>query len=254
MNDLSGLLALDGKTALVTGGGRGLGRAVSLRLAEAGAFVAINYRGDRSAAEKTLEAIERGGGAGSTEQFDVADTAPVDEGVGRILERRGRIDILVNNAGVTRDGLVGRMKDEDWRTVLDTNLSGAFYVSRAAARSMIRNREGRIINIASTAGEAGNAGQANYSAAKAGLIGLTKALARELAPRNILVNAVSPGIIEGGVSADLTREQVESIRSHVPLRRLGAPDEVAYAVLFLASRLSGYVTGQVIGVNGGLYM
>jgi 3-oxoacyl-[acyl-carrier protein] reductase len=186
--------------------------------------------------------------------FDVSDPDAVDQSVTKILVERERIDILVNNAGITRDGLVGRMKRSDWDEVLDTNLSGAFHVCRSVAKTMIRNRRGKIVNVASTAGETGNAGQVNYSAAKSGLIGLTKALARELAPRNVLVNAVSPGIIEGGMSERLGEDQLEAIRAHVPLRRMGTAEDVAAAVLFLCSGMSDYITGQVIRVNGGLYM
>ncbi len=247
-------LSLQGKTALVTGGSRGIGRAISLALAAHGAFVAVNYRSGEQAARATADDIQAKGGGCLAIPFDVSDSAAVDQGISRILSVRGRIDILVNNAGITRDGLIGRMKDSDWSEVLGTNLSAAFYLCRAVGKNMIRNRWGRIINVASAAGEAGNAGQANYSAAKAGLIGLTRALARELAPRNVLVNAVSPGIIEGGMADRLTEEQLQAIRIHVPLRRRGTPDDVASAVLFLCSCMSDYITGQVIRVNGGLYM
>lgn len=250
----SPLLSLSGEIALVTGGSRGLGRTICRVLARAGAFVAINFRSDESGAQATLELIQQEGGDGRIVRFDVADPAAVDRGVTEILAEKGRIDILVNNAGIARDGLLGRMKEEDWQRVISTNLTGAFHLCRSVSKTMIRNRKGRIINIASTAGEAGNAGQVNYSSAKAGLIGLTRALARELAPRNILVNCVSPGMIAGGMSAELTDDQLEAIRLHVPLRRLGNPDDVAAAVLFLCTRMSEYVTGQVLRVNGGLYM
>jgi 3-oxoacyl-[acyl-carrier protein] reductase len=247
-------VSLDGKTAIVTGGSRGIGRAISLALARAGAFVAVNYRSGEDAARSTLDSIRGAGGDGILVPFDVADPMAVDAGVANVLAQRERIDILVNNAGVTRDGLVGRMKDADWQAVVDTSLSGAFHLCRCVSKTMIRNRSGRIVNIASTAGETGNAGQVNYSAAKSGVIGLTKALARELAPRNILVNAVSPGIIASGMSERLTEEQMEAILNHVPLRREGKPEEVASAVLFLCSGMADYVTGQVIRVNGGLYL
>ncbi len=252
--DLSGLLSLEGQTALVTGGSRGIGKAISLCLARAGAFVVVNYRDRESAAHETLELLTQEGADARLECFDVADPAAVDKGVAAIVADRGAIDILVNNAGIGRDGLLGRMKDSDWNEVMSTNLAGAFHVCRSVSKTMIRKRKGRIVNIASTAGEAGNAGQANYSAAKAGLIGFTKALARELAPRNILVNCVSPGLIAGGLSDKLTDEQMGAILTHVPLRRTGNPDDVAAAVLFLCSALSNYVTGQVLRVNGGLYM
>ncbi len=252
--DLSGLFSLEGQTALVTGGSRGIGRAISLCLAQAGAFVVVNYRDNESAARETQELLAQEGADARLACFDVADPAAVDKGMAAIVAGRGAIDILVNNAGIGRDGLLGRMKDADWNAVMSTNLTGAFHVCRSVSKTMIRKRKGRIINIASTAGETGNAGQANYSAAKAGLIGFTKALARELAPRNILVNCVSPGLIAGGLSNKLTDEQMDAILTHVPLRRAGNPEDVASAVLFLCSALSNYVTGQVLRVNGGLYM
>jgi 3-oxoacyl-[acyl-carrier protein] reductase len=247
-------LSLEGKTALVTGGSGAIGQAICVGLASAGAFVAVNYRSRGDAAASALQTMRERGGDGMLALFDVTDTAAVDKGIAEILAVRDRIDILVNNAGIARDGLVGRMKDSDWDEVLRTNLSGAFRVCRSVSKSMIRHRAGRIVNVASTAGEAGNAGQVNYSAAKAGLIGFTKALARELAPRNILVNAVSPGIIAGGMSEHLTEEQLGAIRTHVPLRRTGIPEDVSNAVLFLSSAMTDYITGQVIRVNGGLYM
>lgn len=247
-------ISLAGKNALVTGGSRGIGRAICVALAEAGAFVGVNFRGSEEAARETIRLIEGKGGNAVLAGFDVTDPQAVSAGVADFLSRLGTVDILVNNAGITKDGLLGRMKDHDWEEVLRVDLSGAFNTCRAVGKTMIRNRKGRIINVASTAGEAGNAGQANYSAAKAGLIGLTKALARELAPRNILVNAVSPGIIEGGMSEGLTTEQLEAIRTHVPLGRVGKQSDVAAAVLFLSSDMADYITGQVIRVNGGLYI
>jgi 3-oxoacyl-[acyl-carrier protein] reductase len=248
------LLSLAGKTALVTGGSRGIGQAIAITLAEAGAFVAINYRSGEEAAKSTLKEVRSLGSDGMLVPFDVGDSESVDQGVGNVLEKKGSIHILVNNAGITADGLLGRMKDSDWAEVLQTDLSGAFYLCRSVGKSMIRNRAGRIINISSTAGEAGNAGQTNYSAAKAGLIGFTKALARELAPRNILVNAVSPGIIGEGLTDKLNEKQKEAIHNHVPVRKMGKPEDVAYAVLYLCSQMAEYITGQVIRVNGGLYM
>jgi len=253
-SDITQLLSLEGKTALVTGGSRGLGRAICLNLARAGAYVVVNYSSSSTAAEETLAKIREAGGKGRPVQFDVRNSEEVDRGVAEILNDCDTIHILVNNSGIARDGLLGRMKDDQWADVVSVNLTGAFHVCRAVSKRMIRNRGGRIVNVTSAAGEAGNAGQANYSAAKAGLIGLTKALARELAPRNILVNAVSPGIISGGMSGKLTQEQTDAIVNHVPLGRLGLPEDVAAAVLFLCSGMSGYVTGQVIRVNGGLYM
>ena len=245
---------LDEKTALVTGGSRGIGRAICLSLAEAGAFVAVNYTSNEEAARLTLELIHEKRGTGKIVRFDVTDATQVEAGVADLLKERPGIDILVNNAGISNDGLIGRMKDADWNEVLGTNLSGAFHLCRSVTKTMIRKRSGRIVNVASTSGEAGNAGQVNYSASKAGLIGFTKALARELAPRNILVNCVSPGIIGGGISDELTEAQLEAIQSHIPLRRSGKAEDVAAAVLFLCSGMSEYVTGQVIRVNGGLYM
>jgi len=252
--NLAATLSLEGRTALVTGGSRGIGRAIAVTLSAAGAFVAVNYHTNEAAARETEELIAARGGACMCARFDVADSAAVETGVGAVLAAKDRIDILVNNAGITRDGLIGRMKDDQWQDVLDTNLSGAFNVCRAVTKSMIRHRSGRIVNVASTAGEAGNAGQVNYAAAKSGLIGFTRALARELAPRNILVNAVSPGVVVGGLSEKLSDEQMDAIRTHIPLRRAGTPEEIAHAVLFLSSSMGDYITGQVIRVNGGLYM
>lgn len=254
MNDeLAPLISLKDQTALVTGGSRNIGRAISVLLSKAGAFVVINYRQGEAAANETLEQVRKNGGDGMTLPFDTGSSEAVDENVAGLTKERN-IDILVNNAGVARDGLIGRMKDSDWDDVLLTNLKGYFNLCRSVSKHMIRRRGGRIINIASTAGEMGNAGQVNYSSSKAGVIGLTKALARELAPRKILVNAVAPGIIAGGMTEDLSEQQVDAIKTHVPLRRMGSGDEVASAVLFLASKMSEYITGQVIRVNGGLYM
>lgn len=248
------VVSLEGRTALVTGGSGGIGKAICLALAKAGAFVAINYRSSETAAHEVLGAILSEGGRGSVEEFDVSNSSDVERGIGRVLGSAGTIDILVNNAGIASDGLAVRMKDPEWDAVISANLTGAFHVCRTVMKTMIRSRKGRIVNISSTAGEAGNAGQANYSAAKAGLIGLTKSLARELAPRGILVNCVSPGIISGGMMDRLDESQVEAIRNHVPLGRLGNAQDVAKAVLFLCSDMSSYMTGQVVRVNGGLYM
>jgi 3-oxoacyl-[acyl-carrier protein] reductase len=248
------LLSLDGKTALVTGGSRGIGREISILLARYGVFVIVNFKSDDGAAQKTLDAILEIPGKGSLRKFDICDSVAVEKNVKEMIAERKSVEILVNNAGIARDGLLGRMKDADWKTVVDTNLTGAFNMCRALAKSMIRNRYGRIVNISSTAGELGNAGQVNYSAAKSGLIGLTKSLARELAPRNILVNCVSPGIISGGISEDLSENQMEAIIQHVPLGRLGTPKDVAAAVAFLCSDMANYITGQVLRINGGLYM
>ncbi len=248
------LLNLEGKTALVTGGSRGIGREISILLAKYGVFVVVNFKSDDRAAQKTLDAIIELPGKGSLKKFDICDSVDVEKNVKEMIAERKSVEILVNNAGIARDGLLGRMKDADWKTVVDTNLTGAFNMCRALAKSMIRNRYGRIVNISSTAGEVGNAGQVNYSAAKSGLIGLTKSLARELAPRNILVNCVSPGIIIGGISEELSENQMEAIIQHVPLGRLGTPKDVAAAVVFLCSDMANYITGQVLRINGGLYM
>jgi 3-oxoacyl-[acyl-carrier protein] reductase len=223
-------------------------------LADAGATVAINYRAGEREALHAQSLIRDSGGECVLCAFDVGDPEAVDRSVARLVSELGKIDVLVNNAGVSADNLLGRMKTEEWRSVLNTNLSGAFYCSRAVARGMVRNRWGRIVNIASASGELGNPGQANYSAAKAGLIGLTKSMARELAPRNVLVNAVSPGVISGGLSEKLTEERSEAIKAHVPLRRMGEPEDVAWATLFLCSGLADYITGEVLRVNGGLAM
>lgn len=255
MTDTKSLLFnLYGKTALVTGGSRGIGREISILLARYGVFVIVNFKSDDGAAQTTLDAILELPGKGSLRKFDICDSADVEKNVKEMIAERKSVEILVNNAGIARDGLLGRMKDADWKTVVDTNLTGAFNMCRALAKSMIRNRYGRIVNISSTAGELGNAGQVNYSAAKSGLIGLTKSLARELAPRNILVNCVSPGIISGGISEELSENQMEAIIQHVPLGRLGTPKDVAAAVAFLCSDMANYITGQVLRINGGLYM
>ncbi|HPL63833.1 MAG: 3-oxoacyl-[acyl-carrier-protein] reductase [Syntrophales bacterium] len=246
-------MTLSGRVALVTGGSRGIGRAVSLKLAGEGAYTIVNYVNRREAARETLRLIRERGGDGEVAPFDVADAAAAAEEMGRIIKEKGRLDILVNNAGISRDGLIVRMKEQDWDRTIDTNLKGAFNCCRVAARQMIRQRWGRIVNVASVVAEAGNPGQVNYCASKAGVIGLTKALARELASRNIRVNAVSPGLIETDMTASL-EERKEEIRDSIPLLRLGNPDDVAGAVLFLVSPESDYITGQVIRVDGGLYM
>jgi 3-oxoacyl-[acyl-carrier protein] reductase len=246
-------MTLNGRVALVTGGSRGIGKAIALRLAGAGAFTIVNYVRRAEAARETLRLIRERGGDGVVVPFDVADAVAVAGEIGRIIREKGRLDILVNNAGVSRDGLIVRMKEEDWDRTIDTNLKGAFNCCRAAARQMIRQRWGRIVNIASVVAEAGNPGQVNYCASKAGMIGLTKALARELGSRNIRVNAVAPGLVETDMTASL-EDRKEEIRKNIPLLRIGNPDDVAGAVLFLVSGDSDYITGQVLRVDGGLYM
>jgi len=245
---------LKGKAALITGGSRGIGRAVSIRLAREGAYVFVNYARNEGAARETLRLIGQAGGEGEIVRFDVADTKAATEAIAGLIQEKGRIDILVNNAGESRDGLLVRMKEQDWDRVIGTNLKGAFNCCRAVSYAMMKQRGGRIINVSSIVALSGNAGQANYSASKAGIIGLTKSLARELAPRGICVNAVAPGLIATDMTSAMTEEQREKVLEEIPLSRLGTPDDVAGVVLFLASDEAGYITGQVIGVNGGLYM
>ncbi len=244
---------LEGRVAIVTGGSRGIGRAVAASLAEDGASVVVSGR-DPVRVEVEAKELEALGASVLAVQADVARREDVDRLVDRARERFGRIDVLVNNAGITRDALLVRMKDDDWDQVLNVNLRGAFLMTRAVAKVMMRQRSGRIINIASTAGAMGNAGQANYSAAKAGLIGLTKAAARELAHWGILVNAVAPGLIDTDMTAGLPAEAREALLAQIPLKRIGLAREVAEVVRFLVGDGASYVTGQVIHVNGGLYM
>jgi 3-oxoacyl-[acyl-carrier protein] reductase len=245
---------LDGKVAIVTGGSRGIGAAIAALLAEHGAAVVVSGR-DAARLQGTVEALEARGASAHGVVADAARREDAERLVEAARERFGRLDILVNNAGITRDGLLIRMKDDDWDRVMETNLRGAFLMTRAAAKLMVRLKNGgRIVNIASTAGAMGNAGQANYSAAKAGLIGLTKASARELAHWSILVNAVAPGLIETDMAATLPAEAREALLAQVPLKRIGSAREVGEMVGFLAGEGAAYVTGQVFHVNGGLYM
>jgi len=245
---------LDGKIAVVTGGGRGIGQAVSLRLAYLGAKVIVNYVNRPDPALETVARIEAAGGKARALQFDVADSNAVQEVMQTIALDEGRLDILVNNAGITRDGLLMKMKEDDWDAVLDTNLKGAFSCIKAVSRVMMKQRWGRIVNISSVIGFSGNAGQVNYASAKAGLIGLTKSVAREFASRGITVNAVAPGYIETEMTGGLTEELTAKIMAQIPLARLGNPDDVAAAVAFLVSDEAAYVTGQCLHVNGGMYM
>lgn len=247
-------MTLAKKVALVTGGSRGIGRAICLKLAAMGATVGINYVANPAAAEETLRQVEALGGTGFTVRFDVADADAVQGAVKEIVATHGQIDILVNNAGITRDGLMARMKEEDWDNVLDTNLKGAFLCSKAVMRTMMKNRWGRIINVSSVVGFVGNSGQVNYGAAKAGLAGLTKSMARELAGRNITVNCVAPGYIVTDMTDGLTEEVQEALKAQIPMGILGTPEDVAASVGFLASADSNYVTGQTLHVNGGMYM
>lgn len=243
---------LEGRVALVTGGSRGIGAAVARRLAAEGASVAIGFAGREMAASEVVSAIEKAGGRALALQGDVSDPAASASLVERTVSAYGRVDVLVNNAGITRDGLVVRMTDEDWHAVIETNLSGAFYTTRAASRIMMKQRAGSIVNIASVVGMMGNAGQANYAAAKAGLIGMTKTVARELASRGVRANAVAPGFIETDMTASLSGPARESALSMVALGRMGVGADVAAAVAFLASDDAAYITGQVIAVDGGM--
>ena len=247
-------MTLVGKVALVTGGSRGIGRAIALTLAEHGADVAINYAGNTAAAEEVAAAIEKLGRKALLVQGSVADTNGVADIVGRVVKELGRLDILVNNAGITRDGLLMRMKEADWDDVMNTNLKGVFNCSKAVLRTMMKQKGGRIVNMASVVGEMGNAGQANYASAKAGVIGFTKSLAKEVASRNITVNAVAPGFIATDMTSVLTDEQKAEMACTIPLGRAGEPQDVANAVLFLVSDEAAYITGQVLNVDGGMVM
>ncbi|OGN88402.1 MAG: 3-oxoacyl-[acyl-carrier-protein] reductase [Chloroflexi bacterium GWC2_73_18] len=245
---------LSGKSAVVTGGSRGIGRAIVLRLAEQGADVAFSYRGNAEAAREVTAAVEAMGRRALAVQADVTDPASAEALIGAAIEAFGKVDILVNNAGITRDDLIMRMSPEAWREVLETNLFGAFYAIKAVLRPMLRARAGRIVNITSVSGLAGNAGQANYSSAKAGLVGLTKATAREVASRGITVNAVAPGFVLTELTATLPEKIQEGIRAATPLGRFATPEEIGAAVAFLASDEAAYITGHVLSVDGGLVM
>ena len=244
--------SLNGQTALVTGAGRGIGRAIATALAECGAEVVVNYASSAAAAEDVVEAITASGGQAWAQKADVSDEADVDNLIKAVLERSGRLDVLVNNAGITRDGLLMRMKTSDWQAVIDLNLTGVFLCSRAVARPMLKQKSGRIINITSVVGLMGNAGQANYAAAKAGVVGLTKSTAKELASRGITVNAVAPGFIATEMTKDL---DADAILRDIPLGTFGTQEQVAGAVRFLAADpAAAYITGQVLQVDGGMVM
>jgi 3-oxoacyl-[acyl-carrier protein] reductase len=247
-------MMLEGKIALVTGGSRGIGRAIALLLAERGAKVALNYNRNLEEANAVAAAIESKGGQALVVQGDVSIAAEAQGLVEQTIKTYGRIDILVNNAGITRDTLMMRMSETDWDAVLDTNLKGAYLCAKAVLRPMLKSKGGRIINISSVSGQAGSGGQANYSAAKAGLIGFTKALAREVGSRGITVNAVAPGFIETDMTNALSAEFKQKIQDQIPLERFGKPEDVAEAVAFLASDAANYITGQVLAVNGGMVM
>ena len=241
------------KVAVVTGAGRGIGRAVALAYARMGADVACVSRTEENSAKAASE-VEALGRRAWAVAVDVSDTAAVDTAVGKILDEAGRVDILVNNAGVTRDNLLMRMSEEEWDTVINTNLKGAFNFTKALTRPFIKQRSGRIINIASVIGLIGNAGQCNYAASKAALIGFTKSVAKELAPRGITANAIAPGFIETDMTAALDDKVRESIIGNVPLGRFGSPDDIAHTAVFLALEASSYITGQVHAVDGGMVM
>jgi 3-oxoacyl-[acyl-carrier protein] reductase len=238
-------LSLEGKNALVTGGSRSIGRAIALELAAAGASVVVGYRSGREEAEEV--AREAGGRAVQADVSDAAEAA-------RLVEEAGDVDILVNNAGLTRDGLIARMPDDDWRDVIETNLSAVFYTSRAVARSMMKRRSGAIVNVSSVVGLRGNPGQTNYSASKAGIIGFTKALARELGSRGVRANVVAPGYIRSRLTNEISEEMRELMLQNTPLGRLGEPEDVAGAVRFLCSDAAAFITGEVLLVDGGLGM
>ena len=247
-------MQLTGKTAIVTGGSRGIGRAIALCLAEEGAKVAVIYAGNTAAAEETLQAITEKGGQAISIQCDVANEDAVNAMVKQVKEQFGSVDILVNNAGITRDGLLMRMKTADWQAVLDTNLTGTFFCTKAVTKIMMKQRSGAIVNLTSVVGLTGNAGQANYAAAKSGIIGFTKSVAKELASRGIRANAVAPGCIDTDMTAVLSDAVKEEMIKTIPLGRVAQPEEVAKAVLFLVSDCASYITGQVLNVDGGMVM
>lgn len=247
-------MKVQGQVALVTGASRGIGREVALELARQGASVVVNYAGNEAMARAVVEEIEAMGRKAMMIRCNVANADEVSAMVKATIEEFGRIDILVNNAGVTRDNLIMRMKEEEWDTVIDTNLKGVFLCTKAVTRPMMKQRKGKIINIASVVGVVGNAGQANYVAAKAGVIGLTKTTAKELAPRSINVNAIAPGFITTDMTEKLPEEVVSSLLAQIPLARFGEPSDIAKVVVFLASDDSAYMTGQTLCIDGGMVM
>jgi 3-oxoacyl-[acyl-carrier protein] reductase len=247
-------MSLEGQIALVTGASRGIGKAIALALGRAGAYVVINYKDNQSAAEETLRALQAAGGQGEFSQFNIAEESQVEAAVKKIVDAHKKIDILVNNAGIAIDNLLMRTTSADWNQVIGTNLKGTVLCSKIVSRHMIRQRGGRIINLSSVVGQTGNAGQSLYAAAKAGILGFTKALAREVASRGVTVNAVAPGFIDTDMTARLPDKLRQEFLHSIPLGRYGTCEEVADMVLFLAGPGSSYITGQVFNVNGGLYM
>ena len=245
---------LTGKVALVTGASRGIGRAIALKLAAEGAAVVINYHGSMEKAKEVKAEIESDGGIAEIMQCNVADYQATEAMIRKVTDDFGRLDILVNNAGITRDGLLMTMKEEDFDAVAATNLKGTFLCMKAVARQMMRQRYGRIISMSSVVGLRGNAGQVNYAASKAGVVGMTKSLAKELASRGVTVNAVAPGFIETDMTAAMPQAAKDAMMPTIPMQRLGAPEDVAKAVAFLASDEAAYVTGQVLAVDGGMAM
>jgi len=245
---------LEGKVAVVTGASRGIGRAIALKLADEGAKVVVNYSGSQAKAEEVVARIQENGGEAIAVQASVSQSEEVIALIDTAVKTFGSLDILVNNAGITRDNLLMRMKEDEWDDVLNTNLKGVFLCTKAVTRQMMKQRAGRIINISSIVGVAGNAGQANYVAAKAGVIGLTKTTAKELASRNILVNAIAPGFIETEMTDQLPEELKQGMLTQIPLAKLGQPEDIAKAVAFLASDDANYMTGQTLNIDGGMVM
>ncbi|MBO1510445.1 3-oxoacyl-[acyl-carrier-protein] reductase [Metabacillus bambusae] len=245
---------LENKVALVTGASRGIGKAIALELAENGASVAVNYAGSEAKANEVVDEIKANGGNAFAIKADVSNTEDVQNMIKEVISQFGQLDILVNNAGITRDNLLMRMKDAEWDDVINTNLKGVFLCTKGVTRQMMKQRSGRIINITSVVGVSGNAGQANYVAAKAGVIGLTKTTAKELASRNITVNAVAPGFITTDMTDELSEEMKAEMLKQIPLAKLGEPSDIANIVTFLASEKSKYITGQTMHVNGGMVM
>lgn len=246
--------SLEGKIALVTGGSRGIGRSICVELASRGAHVLVNYRSGEDAAKETVGLCEKAGGKAEAVGFDIADAEAVEKAVKQILADHKRLDILVNNAGVNKDQLLIRTSLDDWNSIIGTNLGGTFYMLKTVGRAMMKQRGGSIVNISSVVGRSGNIGQTAYSASKAGILGMTKSIAKELGSRNVRVNAVCPGFIETEMTGDLVEGAGEELIKNIPLGRIGKPEEIAGTVAFLAGEDAAYITGAVLDVNGGLYM